>query len=139
MNTERLISADAATQIAADTIREHTIRGMRPFNISRGGSLNLEFKRAWAVTCDLAIRFSSGERRAVHGRRGEVSHVWIQRPIVEVCWSSTGRTVAAATAALALYREVTELAALVESRLAEETIGFRAEGTSESSTDEVAR
>ncbi len=127
MNTDRIISADAALQIAADIAREHAIRGMRPFDVSRGGYLNLEFKRGWAVSCDLSIRCSSGERRPVHDRRGReiVGHVWIQKPIVEVCWSSTGRNVAAATAALALYREVTELAALIESRLAEETIGFR--------------
>jgi len=132
MNTDRMISAEAAIQIAADTVREHAIRGMRPFDVSRGGCLNLEFKRGWAVSCDLSIRLSSGDRRPVHERRGRevVAHMWVQRPIVEVCWSSTGRSVAAATAALALYREVTELAALIESRLAEETIGFREDAVS---------
>lgn len=39
-------------------------------------------------------------------------------------WSSTDRSVAAATAALALYREAVELAALLEARLGEELIGW---------------
>lgn len=126
MNTDRMISAEAAIQIAADIAREHAIRGMRPFNVSSGGCLNLEFKRGWAVSCDLSIRITAGDRRPISARRGEATvYAYVQRPVVEVCWSSTGRSVAAATAALALYREVTELAALIESRLAEEAIGFR--------------
>ncbi|MGZ6067064.1 MAG: hypothetical protein ACXWVM_31995 [Polyangiales bacterium] len=127
MNTDRLISTDAAIQIVADLLREQSVRGMRALDVpTYGSSLHIEFKRAWSVSCDLSLSFSSGERTAVHARRSSSveDHVWVQRPNVQVCWSSSGRDVATATACLALYREVIELAALIEARLAEETIGW---------------
>lgn len=142
MNTEEIIAANVAIDIAAGIIREHEITGMRPFDASRGGDLNIEFKRARSVSCDLYVRFTTGERREVHSGRGRnreiVGHVWVQRPIVEVCWSSTGRNVAAATAALALYREVTELAALIESALSEHTVAWREPVAAESTEGAAA-
>jgi hypothetical protein len=126
MNTERIISPTEALKIAEVILREYAIRGMQPFKVSSSDFLNVEFKRVGGVGCDLSIGFSTGDRKPVYARRGNevVDHAWVQRLDVKVCWSSTGRSVASATAHLALYREVVELAALIESRLAQETVGW---------------
>jgi hypothetical protein len=125
MNTDRLIKPTQALQIAETILREYAVRGMQPFNVS-GEHLYVEFRRIGGVRCDLTIGFVLGEPTPVYAPRGRevVDHVWVQRPEIKICWSSTDRSVASATAHLALYREVVELAALIETRLSEETVGL---------------
>jgi len=124
VSVEQIISEEDAAKLVVDVVTTHAPQGLkRDWNTS---SLTFEFARGWSLTCTLSVSFTCGERTKVRGRdrRAPQETAFVQRPRVEVCWSSTGRSVAAATAALALYRDVTELAALIDARLAEETIGF---------------
>lgn len=130
MNTDsldRLISAEDALRRAAALATEAKISGMRPLATETGGiSLLVEFRRASSVNCSLSVAIESGDRTPVTQRRSHevVDHVWAQTARVTVTWSSTDRTIATATAALALYREVVDLAALIECELAPKLIGW---------------
>jgi hypothetical protein len=126
VSVEQIMSEEDAAKLVVDLVTTHAPHGLKRDRNWNASSLTFEFARGWSLSCTLSVSFTSGERTTVRGRerRGPHQTVFVQRPRVEVCWSSTGRSVAAATAALALYRDVTELAALIEARLAEETIGF---------------
>lgn len=126
LSVEQIISEEDAAKLVVDLVTAHAPHGLKRDRNWNAAMLTFEFARGWSLTCSLSVTFTSGERTTMRGRERRAPHqtAYVQRPRVEVCWSSTGRGVAAATAALALYRDVTELAALVEARLAEETIGF---------------
>jgi hypothetical protein len=116
----------AALQAAATILGEylHTIPGLRSSaentvadiweQVTAGRDhLAIEWDRAWGANCSLSISLHHAsleqeETRIVH-------HV---RASVELSWSSTGRSPAEAVAAIALYRQVAELACLLESVLA---------------------
>ena len=94
----------------AATAREHRV-----------SCVTLYWERSWTASCHMDIRLATDRVRTLKGGAQEVTY----SPEVNVAWSSTSRTVAEATAALALYREVVELAAevqaLLESHLIVET------------------
>lgn len=79
---------------------------------SRAIDLNLSWDHAWGVTAGLNVAVSR-ENGAKAGYGERVPCVRF-RTSCEVTWSSTGRDVKSATAALALYRQVVDLAALIE-------------------------
>lgn len=76
-----------------------------------------EWERGWAVGCRIHVGFRH-EREAYDGKKVRRSY-----PIVDVTWSSTGRSVAAARASVVLYGQVTDLGALIEAVLAEDNWG----------------
>jgi len=121
----QLISAEAALDPVAELLARHPIAGAR-VDVHRGNSIGVDIQRGGAVRCHLSVSFDSGRRVPVTDRRSTeiVDHVWRQTPRVMVTWSSAERSVAQAVAALALYREVVDLAALVEARLADEVVGW---------------
>lgn len=81
--------------------------------------LFVEVERAFAVSASMSASLNGIGRLE---REGEESvFVVTLEPRVDVSWSSTQRGVAAATAAIALYRELTELAAEAEVLLNEQT------------------
>jgi hypothetical protein len=125
-NVDRIMSEEDAARLVVEVVNAHAPQGLKRDRDWSASSLTFEFARGWSISCSLSVTFMSGELTKVRGRERRAPHqtVYVRRPRVEVCWSSTGRTVAAATAALALYRDVTELAALIDARLAEETVGF---------------
>ncbi len=120
------ISADAALDLVAELLVRHPIAAFR-FDVHRGAGISIEIKRGAAtVGCHLSVCLDSGRRVPVTAPRSTeiVDHFWRQTARVAITWSSTDRSVAHAIAALALYREVVELAALVEARLGDEIIGW---------------
>lgn len=127
LNAERLISEDDAYALALEVVINNPIAGVRPIHRSGGGPLHVEFHRASGIGCSLSVSYGGMRREEARGegRRAPVETVMVMQPRIEICWSSTGRSVAAATAAIALYREATDLAALIEARLEGETVGFR--------------
>ncbi|MBI2388665.1 MAG: hypothetical protein HYV09_03525 [Deltaproteobacteria bacterium] len=126
LNAERLISESDAYDLALVILLAHPVAGARPIS-GAGGPLHVEFQRGSAIGCSLSISFGAMRREEARGagRHAPTETVLVQQPRIEICWSSTGRSVATATAAIALYREVTELAALIAARLEGETIGVR--------------
>lgn len=95
-------------------------------DVSRSAGISVDIQRGASVSRHLAVSFDGGRRVPVKPRRSSeiVDHVWVQTARVSVTWSSTDRSVAQAVAALAPYREVVELAALVEAVLAAQTVGW---------------
>lgn len=87
---------------------------------------SLEWRRSFSTSCGLYVRFDrdldyAGRDAVKDGKAKTYAERWI--PTVEVTWSSTGRSVSQATAAIALYQQVTRLAAEIEARLGDESIG----------------
>ena len=112
-----------AHAITRDIIVAANIRGMKSLNDSTfGGGLSLEFERGWTIGCRLSIRFDLDYDSRVTNPDNTKQAVTFFKPVIDLTWSSTGRTVAAATASLALYREVIELAAELEAVLNESAI-----------------
>jgi hypothetical protein len=81
-----------------------------------GDRLSVDIERAFGVNANFTASLGYGSME----RDGESVAV-VYEPRADVCWSAMGRTVANATAALALYREVLELAAEAETLLNEVT------------------
>jgi hypothetical protein len=106
-------------------VRAYGIFGMKPHEERRLAhfietaeereeySLSVDWERAWSVGCSLRVGFRH-ETETYDGKKIRRAY-----PTVEVSWSSTGRSVAAARASVALYAQVTDLAALVETFLGE--------------------
>lgn len=74
--------------------------------------LNLSWDRAWGVgaTLRVCVEREKGDKAGYGGRVPCVRF----RTGCDIGWSATGRDVKSATAALALYRQVVDLAALIE-------------------------
>jgi len=69
------------------------------------GSFYLRWDQGWALGCTLNLTFRAREG---HDKR------FYTQTIPEVSWSSSGRSLAQATAATVLYTQVIQLAALIE-------------------------
>ena len=69
---------------------------------------SLLVEQAWAVGATVSIRLETDMALSL------ASQADIGRIVCEISWSSTGRSVGEATAAMALYRKAVELAALIE-------------------------
>jgi hypothetical protein len=110
-----------AVQNAKRIITEAAVRGLQPGS----DGLSCEFKRGWAISANLYVRLDRDwDRRVVNPDNSRQSvEFWSAR--VEIGWSSTGRDVVAALAAIKLYTEVTELAAELQSVLTERFITSR--------------
>jgi hypothetical protein len=101
---------ERSTEIMA-WLKEYKLRGLRISNYC-GSSLHLTVERAWAVGCSATLKF---ERVDVIVNPDDPSdRVEKYAMCGDVSWSSTSRTVAEATAAIALYREMVELVAEAE-------------------------
>lgn len=90
-------------------------------------TLRIDARRAWGVNGTLSVRLNVNDHAhptAPERAAGANWSISMYRGTVEVSWSSTGRSVAAATAALALYRELVELGAELEAVLGEMTIAL---------------
>jgi hypothetical protein len=113
------LSYEEAVQTAKRIIVETAIRGCQP---EYGDGLSCEYKRGWGINATLYVRFNRvWEKRVTNPDNNRQSiEFWEAR--VEVSWSSTGRDVADAVAAIKLYTEVTELAAELQSVLTERPI-----------------
>lgn len=73
---------------------------------------NLSWERAWGVSASLRISIER-EKTDKAGYGGRVPCTRF-RTSCDIGWSSTGRDISSATAALALYRQVIDLAALIQ-------------------------
>lgn len=131
-NASRLASSfslDAATKLIARLLLDAAPRGAKPSDMQRlrdavesgdlgfGSSLSLEVERAWGAHANLSVGLDRETVEADDGSRWDVFAVSCQ-----LSWSATGRTVAASVAAIAVYQELTALAAEVEARMASERI-----------------
>ena len=101
----------------------------------RAVNLSLSWERAWGVEASLGIRVER-EKGDKSGYGGSVSCVRF-RTGCQIGWSSTGRGVKSATAALALYRQVVDLAALIEA--ATDGLEEKVEKPAAVSTEEAAK
>lgn len=128
MKRRNLTDPKEALKKAAQIILASNIRGIRTDHKGRladqdfgfdGGHVSVSYERGWAMGCDLNISMAYGEPEKE--KNGTIHEIRIAR--VQVSWSSTGRTPAAALAAVTLYSEVTALAAEIETVLGETTYG----------------
>ncbi len=69
----------------------------------------LNFEQAWGVGCNLRITFRPNTTADRHGQN--ITRI---KTTCDLGWSSTNRSLAEATASVALYRQVIELGALIE-------------------------
>lgn len=107
------------TMIVHGMLEKVAIRGGK-IRMCQGGGINLDVERAWAVSANISIDFNR-EGRLINPDNDREQIVTC-KPEVHVNWSCTQRSVASAVAAIVLYREVTELAAEIESFLTERPI-----------------
>ena len=84
-----------------------------------GVSVNVE--RAWGVSADLYIRFEQDGERLSNPDDPSQS-AWKYCVTTSISWSSTGRTIAEATASINLYKELIDAACEVESVMRGERI-----------------
>ena len=81
---------------------------------AKGGHWGMQsfcWEQSWGVGCDLRMGWKDGTK-TYHGKKRKVSLL-----TCEVSWSSTGRNLRDARAAVVLYGQVTDLACLIESHM----------------------
>lgn len=102
---------------------------------SRAIDLSLRWERAWGIgaTLRILVEREKGDKAGYGGRVPCVRF----RAGCDIGWSATGRDVKGATAALALYRQVVDLAALIEA--ATDGLEEEVEKPAESPATEVSK
>ena len=89
-------------------------------------NLTMEWERTWAVGCTLYVNFERNlEERSERVSKG-VSKKYVCEVYsvkVDVSWSGTSRSPAAARASVALYSQVADLATLIQAQLEPLSIG----------------
>jgi hypothetical protein len=131
-----LVSILAAHPIyGADHTAEYLARNLDYDFGTRAIGIGLRWERAWGVGASLGIRIER-EKGDKAGYGGRVPCVRF-RTGCDIGWSATGRDVKSATAALALYRQVVDLAALIEA--ATDGLEEKVEKPAAVSTEEVAK
>lgn len=120
-----------AMELIANVLRQHVplVPGLRSPEATlryvdervEGGAdfLSVDWERSFAVGCSLDISLQRGRLEIEKGDGGAdtraIHHIHAR---VNVSWSGTGRSTAEASAAIALYQQVTQLACLLEAMLA---------------------
>lgn len=99
-----------ALRVAEDNPIGGRRRDIEPIDAHFGPKLSLVYERGWGMKADVCVRFD---------RTGDAP-----RAEVDVSWSMTHYTPAAARAAAVLHAEVADLACLIEATLARETIAL---------------
>jgi len=108
---------------ARAVLDESGLRGLRPAHDSAvGGYVDREWERGWGIGCRVSVRLELDFGARLVNPDEPREAVLFYRPKVEVGWSSTGRDVATARAAVRLYADVTDLAAEVQAVLEERPI-----------------
>lgn len=102
------ISASQAEAQVKALIESLHIRGARDY----GGGVEVE--RSFAIGGNLYVRFDRDYDTKVVNPDNANQRAGVYRVRVELNWSSTGRTIAEATAAVKLYQELIDAAAEVE-------------------------
>ena len=92
----------------------------RMTNRMGSGIYNFTWERGWAMSCTLYVHTSLGNREYLTDDDGTLYSYTEYQVKVELSWSSTTRSVAEAQAAITLYQEVTNLAALLQARIDQE-------------------
>lgn len=101
------------------------LRGLRPLRSESWGEyVSIEVERAWAVSVNVYFKWESDYKAMVRNPDDERQAVMPMRFSAEVSWSSTGRSVEQALACIALYREVTEMAAEAMAVFGAEHVGI---------------
>jgi len=117
------ITREQATAKVGTIIEQAAIRGAKPIYGSYDGRLSVE--RGWGLGVDLYVTIGQDYSSRVVNPDDKDECVFFHNVRVEITWSSTGRSVAKAHAAVTLYAEVVALAAEIEAVLAEDPIrGF---------------
>lgn len=111
---ERALTAQQAAELVAELASKF---GPRDAQINKGLYTSVRIERGWGISADVFVNMAPGDME-------EFTDGTMMRcnPRIEISWSSTGRTVSQAQASIALYQEITNLAALIEARLAEKPI-----------------
>lgn len=108
------VQADIIEYINQEGIKIDGYAGKSGLNFSLGDSAHFTFSIAWAVECDLRV----------HGNQKWFKHEGKEYVVMDVScdmtWSSTGRNVSCALAAIDLYSQVVALAAKIEAKFNKE-------------------
>lgn len=115
-------TVDAMWKQVEEVVKAANIRGMQPHNDFATSSVYLEFRRTSSTHCSLSIGLNFNYDDVVRNPDNDRQSVGFFSPRVEVGWSSTSRNAAAATACIALYTEVVNLAAEIETLMRDEPI-----------------
>lgn len=84
--------------------------------------LNLRWDQGWSLEATLHVKIRTEQKVRLDGP------AMILECTTDMSWPSSGRSIAEATVAVALYREIIELAALVEATLHGATLLIDKEG-----------
>lgn len=115
-----------ATSFALRTIAEARIVGMfqtieamlDQVPLAIRGGMSVKFERTWGAEVHLAINYKTTTEKVKFEKATYLRLI----PEVKITWPSTGMSPLNALVAVTLFREVTEVAALVQARLDREVI-----------------
>jgi hypothetical protein len=113
---EKSLTKEQAIEIVKDLVDSYSPNDIKCSFYNDHAYLKTD--RAWGVGCNLDIYFEP-DYTTVKLDNGEAYRL---KPIVKLGWSSTSRSVATALACIHCYTELTQLAALIESKLSEKKI-----------------
>lgn len=97
------------------------IRGICDGDMGRYDGLTVTVERSWGVNADLYIRYERTDDKTTNPDNSNES-AGTYRFTTSISWSSTGRSLAQATASVKLYQELIEVAAEVEAVMKEDRV-----------------
>lgn len=122
------IGFQLASSNAANIVNQFAIQGQRYSAgqlCEQAGSINggfsVTFERSWGAECTLSLGFKPSGKRYMENDKGHKGN-GIMLPLISVVWGSTRMDPLAAHVALALYRQVVDLASLLQITLDREII-----------------
>lgn len=137
----KLITVKEAITRVAERVLDANIRGMSPHSrtivqrVAETGDrtfLTAQYSRSFGVSCTLSVEIDTlqGDNMTYRDRNTGVTVSYTRhKPIVQVSWAACGsNSVSTAVACIALFREVTELAADLEAMLDGVYVGTVKEG-----------
>lgn len=116
-----LSTTDAYKKIN-DIVKAFNIRGISPSSSEYRSTVQVE--RAWGVGATVYFSYDRSSDALVNPDDSN-QRVYTYSLKVEISWSGTSRSLAEATASIALYRELTEMAAEVEAIMQRERVVYR--------------
>lgn len=117
----RLIGSKTVAQASADARQRIVEMQIRGAQISDGSGVTVSVTRG-PISADLYVSFDADYDHLMKNPDNAEQRIATLTPRVRISWSGTSRTVAEATLALTIYRELAEAGAEIEAVLSNETV-----------------
>ena len=113
---------EGAVDIIGNILRTANVRGQRSNLYDSRDDLSLRVERSFGVAADLYIHLRTDYDSKIVNPDNEKQAAGTYLVQIEIGWSGTSRSIAAATASIALYRELVDLGAEIAALMEQNSV-----------------